>query len=140
MNTLDMTNTIHEGRNLKRFREMFGIKQQTLAEMMGLKTQQDISNMEKKGKLDPDVKLAAAKALKIPVEAIENFDEESAVNIISNTFTDQSILNGINYNPTFNPIDKLVEVVDENKKLYERLLQSEKEKVGLLESILKNRN
>ena len=49
------------------------IEQQTLAEMMGLKTQQDISNMEKKDRLDPDVKHAAAKALKIPVEAIENF-------------------------------------------------------------------
>lgn len=30
---------------------------------------------------------------------------------------------------TFNPIEKWLEVLDENKKLYERLLDSEREKV-----------
>ncbi|MET3978260.1 hypothetical protein ABIB62_000828 [Mucilaginibacter sp. UYP25] len=32
----------------------------------------------------------------------------------------------------FNPMDKLLEVIEENKKLYERLLQAEKEKNELL--------
>jgi hypothetical protein len=32
----------------------------------------------------------------------------------------------------FNPIEKLVELFEENKNLYERLLASEKEKVDLL--------
>lgn len=77
-----------------------------------------------------------ADALKVPAEAIKNFDEEKAVNIISNTFNDSSILNGINYYPTFNPIDKLVEVMDDNKRLYEALLKSEKEKNVMLEKIL----
>ncbi|MDB5230382.1 MAG: helix-turn-helix protein, partial [Chitinophagaceae bacterium] len=49
--------------------------------------------------------------------------------IVSNTFNDSSILNGINYNPTFNPIDKVLE-------LFERLLASEKEKTDLLKEIL----
>lgn len=77
-----------------------------------------------------------ADALKVPAEAIKNFDEEKAVNIISNTFNDSSILNGINYYPTFNPIDKLVEAMDDNKRLYEALLKSEKEKNVMLEKIL----
>ena len=43
--------------------------------------------------------------------------------------------NGINnYQCNINPIDKWIEALDENKKLYERLLQSEKEKVELLQS------
>jgi len=33
---------------------------------------------------------------------------------------------------TFNPLDKLMEVVDENKKLHERLLAIEREKIDLL--------
>jgi hypothetical protein len=36
------------------------------------------------------------------------------------------------FNSTFNPIDKLVEVYEENKKLYEQLLASEREKVEIL--------
>ncbi len=39
----------------------------------------------------------------------------------------------------FNPLDKLVEAYEENKKLYERLVQAEKDKVEYLEKILKNK-
>ena len=38
---------------------------------------------------------------------------------------------------TFNPLDKLVEAYEENKKLYERLLQAEKEKTTYLEQLLR---
>ena len=68
------------------------------------------------------------------VDAIKNFDEQATVNFIANTFHnnshDHSIFNAINTNPTFNPIDKVVE-------LYERLLQSEREKVALLQESMK---
>lgn len=79
---------------------------------------------------------AAEEQLKIPVEAIKNFDEEQAINIISNTFNDQS--NGYNYYPTFNvnPVEKWIETIEENKKLYERLLQVEREKNELLQKLL----
>jgi len=36
------------------------------------------------------------------------------------------------FNSTVNPIDKLIEVYEENKKLYEQLLASEREKVEIL--------
>jgi hypothetical protein len=45
---------------------------------------------------------------------------------------DNSTLNAINIQPTFNPLDKVVE-------LYERLVQAEKEKVEYLEKILKGK-
>jgi len=57
------------------------------------------------------------------VEAIQNFDEEQAVNIISNTFHDTQGL--INYSPTSvnNPIDKLIQLHEEKIALYERMLK-----------------
>lgn len=127
--------TIHEGRNVKRFREMLGIKQDALAQELGL-SQQAISALEQKEKIDEKILVDVAKMLKIPVEAIQKFDDEQAVNIISNTFNDQS--NGYNYYPTFNvnPIEKWIEAMEENKNLYERLLQTEREKVALLEKML----
>ena len=128
---------LHEGRNVKRIREILGVKQDTLALELGL-SQQAISQLEQKEALDKDILEKIAAVLKVPVEAIKNFDEQAAVNIISNTFNDTYGL--INYNPTFNAMDKWVDAMEENKKLYERLLQSEKEKVELLERMLNKIN
>jgi len=125
-----MEKTIHLGRNIKRFREMFGIKQEGLALELGDDwNQKKISLLEQKEVIEPELLEQIARVLKVPVEAIKNFDEEKAVHIISNTFNDSSILNGINYNPTFNTIDKIVE-------LYEALVKSEHEKVELMQKIL----
>jgi transcriptional regulator with XRE-family HTH domain len=132
-----MSQTIHHGRNIKRFREMLGMKQESLASELGQDwNQKKISLLEQKESVDEELLKQVATLLRVPKEAIENFDEESAVQIISNTFNDSSVLNGINYYPTFNPIDKLVETLEENKKLYERLLQAEKEKNETLEKWL----
>jgi transcriptional regulator with XRE-family HTH domain len=132
-----MSKTIHQGRNIKRFREMLGIKQEGLAIELGDDwNQRKISLLEQKEVIEPEVLDQVAKALKVPADAIKNFDEEQAVNIISNTFNDSSILNGINYNPTFNPIDKWMEALDENKRLYAALLKEKDEKIALLEKII----
>jgi hypothetical protein len=40
------------------------------------------------------------------------------------------------YQCNFNPLDKYVEAMDENKKLYEALLKSEREKVAMLQRLL----
>lgn len=139
MNT-DTEKTIHQGRNIKRIREMLGIKQETLADKLNM-NQQKVSLLEQKETIEPNILQEIASALKVPVEAIKNFDEQGALNIISNTFTSQdtSTLNAINYYPTFNAFEKYFEVIEENKKLYERLLQSEKEKVEMLQRLLDER-
>lgn len=100
-----------------------------------------MSLLEQKEDIDGPLLEQIAKALKVPLEAIKNFDEKAALNIISNTFTshDNSTLNAINHNCTFNLLDKWVEALEENKKLYERLLQTEREKVALLEEMLKKK-
>lgn len=125
---------VHEGRNVKRIREILGIKQDDLAIRMGL-TQQAVSQLEAKESIDREILEKVSKALGISVDAIKRFNEEMAINIFSNTFNDHAV--NMNYQCTFNPIEKWMEVVEENKKLYERLLQSEREKVHILESFNK---
>jgi len=133
----DKPNQIHQGRNVKRFREMLGWKQEALAYALGDDwSQKRVSLLEQKELIEDNIIEQVAKILNVPVDAIKNFNEESALNIISNTFTsnDTSTLNAINYQPTFNPIDKVVQLFEENKKLYEQLLASEREKIEILKN------
>jgi len=135
-----MQKQIHEGRNVKRFREMLGIKQEALASELGDDwNQQKISLLEQKESIDPMLRQQISAALKIPSEAIQNFDEEQAVNIISNTFHDTQGL--INYNPTFNnnPIDKLIQLHEEKIALYERMLKEKDEMMVRLENLLERK-
>jgi len=136
---MERTEQVHEGRNIKRFREMLGMKQEALVYELGEDwTQKKVSQLEAKEKIEEEILEQVAKILKVTPEAIQRFNEESVLNIISNTFTshDTSTLNAINYNCTFNPLDKLVEAYEENKKLYERLIEAEKEKVAYLERFI----
>jgi len=138
MQTNDMpTKTIHQGRNIKRFREMLGVKQEALAFELGDEwSQKKISLLESKETIEPALLQQLSGALKIPVEAFENFDEEHAVNIIANTFHDTQGL--VNYSPTFhnNSIDKIVQLHEEKMALYERMLKEKDEMMAKLEMLL----
>lgn len=126
-----MEKKIHHGKNITRFRQMLGMKQDLLASIMGDDwNQMKISRLEAKEEIEDGILDEVARSLKIPVEAIKNFDEEAAIGIVANTFTSQdtSTLNAINPYCTFNPVDKVME-------LFERLL-AEKEKVDLMKEIL----
>lgn len=138
MNNLDTPKNIHQGRNVKRFREMLGLKQEALAYALGEDwSQKRVSLLESKDIIEDDLLIQVAGILKVPVEAIKNFDEQAAVTYF-NTFNDTSVNHGPfmgNYGTyNFNPIEKWLEVIEENKKLYERLLQSEREKVEILKN------
>ena len=112
---------------------MLQIKQEGLAIELGDDwSQKRVSLLEAKETLEPEILTQVAKALKVPEEAIKNFDEEKAINIISSTFNDNASIINTNCTLNINPIDKWLEALDENKKLYERLLQSEREKVEIL--------
>jgi transcriptional regulator with XRE-family HTH domain len=127
--------TVHHGRNIKRIREIQGIKQEALALELGEEwNQKKISLLESKEVVDETMLGEVAKALKVSPEAIKNFNEEAAFNIIANNTHDHSA--SVNYYCTFNPIERWLESIEENKKLYERLLQTEREKVALLEKML----
>ncbi|MDM1060114.1 XRE family transcriptional regulator [Myroides odoratimimus] len=132
-----MEHKIHQGRNVKRFREMLGIKQEVLAFDLGEDwNQKKISVLEQKEIIDNSLLQQISKVLKIPVEAIENFDEQQAINIISSTFNDTQGL--INYNPVFNnnPIDKIIQLHEEKIALYERMLKEKEEMMTRLEKLI----
>lgn len=128
---------VHEGRNVKRFREMMGIKQDALAYELGEGwTQKKISLLEQKENIELPILQQISSTLKIPVEAFQNFDEEQAVNIISNTFDNGSILNAINHNPTFHPIEQIIKLHEEKIALYERMLKEKDEMMERLEKLI----
>jgi transcriptional regulator with XRE-family HTH domain len=130
----------HIGRNISRIRELRGMKQEALAMAIGV-SQQTISNIENSEAVEEEKLLQIANALNVSTDAIKKFNEDSILNIVSNSFTsnDSSTLNAINIQPTFNPLDKVVTLFEEKEKLYERLLQAEKDKVTYLEKLLNHK-
>ena len=126
----------HIGRKISRIRELRGMKQETLAEELGI-SQQAISKIEQSEKIEDDKLEQIAKVLGVTKEGIENFSDEAVFNIIGNTVNNHDNGAFFNYSPTFNPLDKLLEAHEENKKLYERLLKAEQDKIEYLEKLLK---
>lgn len=138
METAARRRPIHLGDHVRRMRTALGVKQSALASELGT-TQQNISRIEQEEEVDDATLDKIGKALGVSAEAIKNFDEEAAINIVSTTFNSHDNSTSVAFKSTFNfnPIDSLMEAIEENKKLYERLLQSEREKVELLERMLK---
>ncbi|WPO82249.1 helix-turn-helix transcriptional regulator [Chryseobacterium sp. JJR-5R] len=128
---------IHQGRNIKRFREMLGIKQDALAFDLGEDwNQKKISILEQKEMIADPLLKKISEVLKIPVEAFQNFDEEEAVNVIANTFGDHGIGYQKNDNPIFNPIEQVLKLHEEKITLYERMLKEKDDMVAKLEQYL----
>ena len=125
----------HIGRKIGRIRELRGMKQETLAEKLGI-SQQAVSKIEQSETIENDKLEQIANVLGVTKEGIENFSDEAVFNIINNTYNNNSsdnstlISSSINYQPTFNTVEKIVE-------LYERLVQAEKDKIEYFEKLLK---
>lgn len=116
---------------------MLGMKQEVLAQELGDDwTQKKVSLLEAKEIIELPVLKKVAAILHLPVEAIQNFDEEQAINIISSTFNDTQGL--INYSPTFNnnSIDKIIQLHEEKIALYERMLKEKDEMMERLEKLI----
>ena len=112
----------HYGKNIKRLRNILDIKQESIAFALNM-TQQNFSVLEQKQEIENSLLEKIAKAMNIPVDLIKNFNEEGVINIISSTLHNSS--GSVSYNPTFNPIDKIIE-------LYERIIQEKNEKIDFL--------
>jgi transcriptional regulator with XRE-family HTH domain len=130
----------HIGRNIGRIRELLGIKQEAVADALGI-SQQAVSKIEQSENVDDATIDRIAKVLSINAEAIKNFSEEATLNVIANTFNSHENSVSIGYQSTFNfnPVEKWIEAMEEIKKLYEALLKSEREKVALLEKMLEGK-
>jgi len=116
----------HIGRNIKRVREMQGIKQEALAKDLNL-SQQTISAMEQSEEVDDERLQQVADALKVPKEFILNLPDDPAfVNHVSGTGNDihqiynQPIRTIHVYNQINHPLETVVQ-------LYEKLLAQKDE-------------
>ncbi|MFH7001747.1 XRE family transcriptional regulator [Flavobacterium bizetiae] len=131
-----MEQKIHQGRNVKRFREMLSIKQESLAYDLGEDwNQKKISMLEQKDVIEENLLKQISAVLKIPVEAFKNFDEDQAVNVIANTFNNNDSAIGFVIN-NYNPIDKIIQLHEEKITLYERMLKEKDEMMARLEKLI----
>jgi len=125
---------------------MLGIKQEALAWELGdlafsERNQQKISLLEQRETIEDNILKQIAEVLKLPVEAIQNFDEEQAVNVIANTFGDHAFANSFNNGTmNFNPLDKILELHDEKIALYERMLKEKDEMMARLERLIEGKH
>lgn len=133
-----MEQKIHQGRNVKRFREMLGIKQEALAFDLGNDwNQKKISMLEQKEQIEDPLLQQISEVLRIPVEAFKNFDEEKAINVISNiTFENCPQPSVVQYNPNFHPVEKIIELHDEKIALYERMLREKDDMMEKLQQLI----
>lgn len=132
-----MEQKIHQGRNVKRFREMLGIKQEALAFDLGDDwNQKKISLLEQKEIIEDPLLKKISEVLKIPVEAFQNFDEEKAINIISNTFNDEAFIGNSGGTYNVNPLQEIIKLHEEKISLYERMLKEKDEMMDRLEKFI----
>ncbi len=118
------------------------LKQEGLAWELGEDwNQQKVSLIEQKETIDDAILKQVSAILKIPVEAIKNFDEENAVNFIANTFTlnDEAVAYAGQYKCTINPIDKIIELHNQKIALYERMVKEKDEMVAMMKGLLGGR-
>lgn len=100
------------------------MKQEALAADLGV-NQQVISKIEKQEEMEEGLLNQIASVLGISAEVIKDFDVEKAIYNINNIRDNTFEQGATSIAQQFNPLDKIVE-------LYERLLQSEREKIELL--------
>lgn len=134
-----MEHKVHQGRNVKRFREMLGIKQDILAFDLGPNwSQTKVSLLEQKEEIERDILEQISSVLKIPVEAFENFNDEQAIYNISCSFSGNSSVNGTNIQ-NFNPVDQIIELHKEKIALFERMLSEKEEMIERMERLLQTK-
>lgn len=124
------SNSTEIGTKVQLIRKYFGVKQEALASELGI-SQQEYSKIEQQEDIEESTLSEIARALNVSPQVIKNFNVEKAIANINYSHTGNS-------NPEFentrvinvDPINKIVE-------LYERLLNSEREKIELLKSMMK---
>ncbi|MDR2953910.1 MAG: helix-turn-helix domain-containing protein [Prevotella sp.] len=132
----------HHGHAVKRFRKSLDMKQETLAELVGL-SQPQISCYESKKEIEDDMIEKFAKALKVDPKLIKELEVDPVSIIIeNNTFEKGSVgsvvgENTVNNNP--DPVERIIELSNEKTALYERMMKLEQEKIELLEKLLKEK-
>lgn len=104
-------------------------------------SQQNVAHTEQSETLEDDKLERVAKVLGVSIEEIEGFSEEAIFNNIHNNYEGSTIKAGptVNHHCIFNPLEKFVKSLEENKKLHERMVQAEKDKVSYLKKFINKR-
>ncbi|WP_236059476.1 helix-turn-helix transcriptional regulator [Chitinophaga rhizophila] len=139
MTITSMPEKVHQGRAVKRLREILHVKQDVLADALNI-SQQSVSLLETKETIEPEQLELIAKTLNVPVDAIKNFNEEAQIYNIQHNYEGANphatSVAVSNHYCVFNPLDKWLETLEENKKLTAALLKEKDEKIALLEKLL----
>lgn len=127
----------HLGLNVRHIRDMLCIKQQTLADKMGI-SQQSISNIENKAHIEKKTLEKIAIALEVPVALIENLNlDEVIYNIQNNYDAENAYQMKSQNNNTTNSLDILKYTIQQHQKLYEKMLQEKAEEIKVLKNQIK---
>ena len=137
------TKNVHQGANVRKLRQLVGMKQTTFGEMLGM-NQQSVSRLEQKRVLEEDTLFKVANILHVAPDIIRNLEENPTSIVIENNTFQTGISNvGVVENQRDNivnhPVDQLMALNKEQASLYERMLTIEKEKNALLEKLLKEK-
>jgi transcriptional regulator with XRE-family HTH domain len=119
------------GRKIERLRTLVRLSQSEFGLRIGGISKQAVSKLELSPKISSEKLEKVAAALGFTPEAVQHFNEDILVFFIENMH-DQATAYKYNFQCTFNPLDKVVE-------LYERLLQLERDKVQLLKNKLEDK-
>lgn len=127
----------HIGKNIAKLRGLRRLTQKEMAAKINL-AQPEYSKIEQKAEIDDDLLMLIANALDVTPDAIKNFNEEAAVNFISSTLTLNDNASSFNNYPiyNFNLIEKFLEMIEENKQLYERLLKEKEDVIAQKDDII----
>lgn len=120
-------NRTHIGQNLQKVRVYLGVKQDALANDLGI-TQQEVSKIEKQEYIEEHLLLDIADVLSVSPEVIMNFNLERAIANICKSDYESSIL----AKEVESEDEIQIKMLDKIFELYERLLKSEKEKIEIL--------
>lgn len=134
---------VHQGRNVSRLRQSKGMKQAALAASMGV-TQQAISQLEQKKVIDREMLIKVAELLNVPVEVLENMEEEAAIVYYIENNTIESVVGnaGIAGENTYNnnsPFDEIKRLYDEKEELYKAQLKDKQAEIDFLKKLLEGR-
>lgn len=126
METDTYLNAFHMGRKIEKVRLLRGMTQAELGDLLGV-TKQAVSKIEQTEKFD-DTRLAEiAKVLGVTVEGLKKYNEEMILINTNNFHENCGVKTSMGNIHTFNNIS-----IDEIVKLFEDLLQKEREKFEYL--------
>jgi transcriptional regulator with XRE-family HTH domain len=132
---------VHQGRNVKRIRESRGMKQFTLAQLIGV-SQQAISQTEQKSVVEEILLSKVAIALEVPIEVLKEMEDVSDVSfyVENNTFeardNAQTVHAKENIYNNYCSLDEIQKLYEEKEALYEQQLKDKQNEIDFLRKLL----